>query len=643
MRIISLLSALLVILSVSFTYELSGNFLTIPSGSRASALGGAYIGLADDVDSIFYNPAGIGLMPSTQLMVMHAQWFQSIKYENAGFAFPLKNIGNFGIGLRALIVGGIEVRDEPSDEPKETISTNHLDIIGGYSRMLTENISVGGNFHYIYQKIYEESATSVCADAGFLYTTDSRFFSIGAVVRNLGTKVRFIDEAYSLPLTFGGGVAFRLMDGRIVVASDVDYQKEGGATLRNGFETTIASVISPRVGINYNLNEKKFKYALGVGFAFSGFGFDYTFTPFGDLGQTHRFTLCYSFGRAREHIEREIEKQTYKELSEKEMMMANSLYQTGMNHYKEGRYEEAITTLDLALVWNPELEEAQVMIERAMEEKRANEIETHLRKAENYYSFGRISEAILESKLVLEVDPANSEALEMLRKAEAELERRQSKREEKIKELFDEALSHYSRGDYKKAIELWEKVLDLDPDNIDATNSIQDARWRLSDKSSELIRKAKKYEEAGNWLMALASWREVLDLDPSNKEAQEGESRALTSISENKNRLLSAGKDLYTSGNYEEAERIFYQVLEISPDNSEAKYYLEMIVKKREEEAREEAVDYYAIYLAGINAYTDHRYRTAIEYWKQIPPDSELYVKAQSNITRAQNILKKLD
>ncbi|RLC41437.1 MAG: hypothetical protein DRH44_07400, partial [Candidatus Coatesbacteria bacterium] len=82
MRIISLLSAFISILSVSFAYEVSSNFLTIPSGSRASALGGAYIGLADDVDSIFYNPAGIGLMPSTQLMVMHAQWFQSIKYEN---------------------------------------------------------------------------------------------------------------------------------------------------------------------------------------------------------------------------------------------------------------------------------------------------------------------------------------------------------------------------------------------------------------------------------------------------------------------------------------------------------------------------------------------------------------------------------
>ena len=35
----------------------SGEFLTIPVGSRAVALGNAYTALADDITSVYWNPA----------------------------------------------------------------------------------------------------------------------------------------------------------------------------------------------------------------------------------------------------------------------------------------------------------------------------------------------------------------------------------------------------------------------------------------------------------------------------------------------------------------------------------------------------------------------------------------------------------
>ena len=39
-------------------------FLQIPLGARASAMGGAIIGLTDDASSVFWNPAGISNVKS---------------------------------------------------------------------------------------------------------------------------------------------------------------------------------------------------------------------------------------------------------------------------------------------------------------------------------------------------------------------------------------------------------------------------------------------------------------------------------------------------------------------------------------------------------------------------------------------------
>ncbi|MGQ9707043.1 MAG: PorV/PorQ family protein [bacterium] len=626
-----------------FADNISDSFLNIPCGSRPSALGGAYIGLGDEVDVIFYNPSGLGLLKSSQLMFMHAQWFKNVKIENAGFAFQIKKTNTIGFGLRILTLDGIEVRDNPTDDPIEVSGASYFDIITGFSHIFAEKISIGANFHIIYQKIVNASSKSFACDSGFNYSTESRFFSFGFVVKNLGSKVKYINKPYSLPLTIGSGVAFRLIDSRLIIASDFNYTKGLGNSIHTGIETSIKNAISSRVGFYYNIDEKKIRFLAGMGFSFSGFGFDYTFQPFGnDLGVTHRFTLNYSFGRAKEHIEKEIEKRTTEELEEKERMMSNSLYQTGMNNYNEGRYDEAINAWDLALIWNPELVEAETMIERAKEEKRLEEIQSHLTKAQNQFNYGMISDAILECKNALEIDPSNVGALELLKKAEEENERRLVQKKENIRKLYDEALSYYSNGDFKRAIELWEEVLNIDPTFTDAKNSINNAKLKLIEVIGELYKKAMKYEETGNWLSALRSYRAILNIDPSNAEAKAGESRALKSITESKSDLLARGKELYNSGDYESAEMVFYQVLELSYDNNEAKSYISIISQKKKEKITKESIDYYSIYLSGINAYTDHKYITAIEYWKQIPPDNSLYSKAQNNIKRAQNILEKL-
>src|SRR5512140_1736627 len=44
-------------------------------GGRPTAMGGAYVGLADDVYSIYHNPAGLALMPQAEFAAQYSKLF----------------------------------------------------------------------------------------------------------------------------------------------------------------------------------------------------------------------------------------------------------------------------------------------------------------------------------------------------------------------------------------------------------------------------------------------------------------------------------------------------------------------------------------------------------------------------------------
>ena len=65
-------------------------------GSRAQAMGGAYIGAADDWTAMYWNPAGLTRAHGLQVQFMHAkQFFTSIQYDYLGISNRLEN----GAGL----------------------------------------------------------------------------------------------------------------------------------------------------------------------------------------------------------------------------------------------------------------------------------------------------------------------------------------------------------------------------------------------------------------------------------------------------------------------------------------------------------------------------------------------------------------
>ena len=79
----------------------SNEFLSIGLGARAQAMGGAYVGIADDVTAAYWNPAGLSLIDGNiQIGLQHAELFAGIaKYDYAGLAAKIDATRTIGFTL----------------------------------------------------------------------------------------------------------------------------------------------------------------------------------------------------------------------------------------------------------------------------------------------------------------------------------------------------------------------------------------------------------------------------------------------------------------------------------------------------------------------------------------------------------------
>ena len=87
----------------------SANFLEIGYGSAGIAMGDAYVSLARDVSSLYWNPAGLGHMTNNEFQGMYQPWIADINTSYIGFGYVDPLIGTFAFGLIYVGYGEEEV------------------------------------------------------------------------------------------------------------------------------------------------------------------------------------------------------------------------------------------------------------------------------------------------------------------------------------------------------------------------------------------------------------------------------------------------------------------------------------------------------------------------------------------------------
>ncbi|MDD5067145.1 MAG: PorV/PorQ family protein [bacterium] len=185
------------------------DFLNVGMGSRALALGEAYVGQADDFSGPYWNPAGPAFLSSPLAGFFHSFYYEEMDFNFVSILVPVPSAGVFGlcfthtgsdIPLTQMDASGSLV------EPGGTYSCYDMDFILSYSRKIGKDISAGISVKYIYSKIEEEHAGTMNLDAGirvigFLH----RRVNAGLVLLNIGPGIRYIDAREAQPSSVKAG------------------------------------------------------------------------------------------------------------------------------------------------------------------------------------------------------------------------------------------------------------------------------------------------------------------------------------------------------------------------------------------------------------------------------------------------------
>jgi long-subunit fatty acid transport protein len=243
-------------------------FLKIGLGARPAAMGEAFTGLADDVDAIAWNPAGLTSIEGMQQTFMHTAWLEGINIEYAAFAGRINPVSTFGVGIEYVNFGDIDYINKYGN----TLGAyNAYDLMGtlSYARQLRPNLSAGANVKILQEKIEKETARGFALDVGALYRASSRL-QLGFTLQNAGTAVTFREVSSPMPLTMRLGAAYQLRD-NITLASDVNVPSDSAPSLhvggeylytkikdtqlaaRCGFRTNTMSALGALSGISFGL------------------------------------------------------------------------------------------------------------------------------------------------------------------------------------------------------------------------------------------------------------------------------------------------------------------------------------------------------------------------------------------------------
>ncbi len=275
-------------------------FLQLGVGARPAALGEAFAGVADDVNAIYWNPAGLAGLKQREMSVTHALWFEDITYSNLACALPVLG-GTVGAAFNVLNTGDIQKADNMGSKLSENYNMSEVMGIVSYARGWG-NLAMGANLKYISSRIEEETAHSFAADLGALYNGFrpwGRRVRVGLSVQNLGTKAEYMSEKAPLPVIVRQGVSVELFTG-LLVASDL-YYAEKEINVRTGVEYTRsigAFELAARAGYkNDTVKELGVLSGLtaGMGIKWGDYQLDYSWNSFTDLGTSSRISMGIKF------------------------------------------------------------------------------------------------------------------------------------------------------------------------------------------------------------------------------------------------------------------------------------------------------------------------------------------------------------
>ena len=292
-------------------------FVDVGMGARPAGMGGAYSGLADDINALTWNPAGLINLTEKEAQFTNAKIFGLITYNTLSFGMPLKiNETPQAAGLSLLYSGDESYRE--------------MTVTAGYARKVGP-VSIGANLKYRYASFgkntletgvftpeeYQEgllnqvrgSANGLGFDLGVLYQFNEKI-RMGLMLRDIYSPVSWNSESDSklaqgkytetVPFETIVGTSYKVFD-ELTITADLQpaLTKDVSNMIRGGAELKVFKFLFVRAGLQNMINDQNderfvFGVGLNIGVKKSTIHFDYTYL-LEQLANSNRLTISFSF------------------------------------------------------------------------------------------------------------------------------------------------------------------------------------------------------------------------------------------------------------------------------------------------------------------------------------------------------------
>jgi hypothetical protein len=159
------------------------------------ALGPSYAALVRDVESTYYNPAGLPLMDGPEAAMTMMSYFADTDYLWAGVGLPLGN-GQWGVGLN---IGSFGFNDatvyneqDPDGEEGLRYDVRETAIGLSFAHAFIDRFTGGLTLKYVSDQLGQAEATGFAVDVGTNFHTEwnGRPIALAFVIQNLGSTMR---------------------------------------------------------------------------------------------------------------------------------------------------------------------------------------------------------------------------------------------------------------------------------------------------------------------------------------------------------------------------------------------------------------------------------------------------------------------
>ncbi len=295
----------------------AATFLKIDVGADAAAMSGAFVAMANDATSLYWNPAAAAQVEGNSLTLSHIEWPVDIQYEYLGYIHHFSDVWSIGLSMGMLHMPDMEVTTEYHPTGNGEFF-RFYDVFGAltFSVKLTNQFSFGTTVKYVEEGLAELKMGGWMIDIGTFYWTGFKSLRFAVGLSNFGPDMKpdgsYLKEtkegnyntvgyeAFSPPTTFRVGTAMEVVESEnytLTSSLQVNHPVDNAENAVIGLDLSFIKKLHLRAGYKINYDEEKFTIGTGLNIPISSMNLsvDYAYKSFTNLGSTHQFTIDFQF------------------------------------------------------------------------------------------------------------------------------------------------------------------------------------------------------------------------------------------------------------------------------------------------------------------------------------------------------------